>query len=645
MPQVPKLVAFAFVLCVWAVFPIARVAAQNLHYHESPALAAQVRAGKLPPVEQRLPQEPLVVPVVERVGEYGGVWHRAFLGPADANNYVRIVYDGLFRFAPDGAEIEPHIALGAEASPDFRVWTILLRKGARWSDGVPFTADDILYWYNDILLQKDLTPTVPSWMRNSDGTPAKVEKIDDYRVRFTFEHPSTLFLTEVADQDGEDQSYAMFEPAHYLKQFDPKYTPKDKIDAMVKAANFKTWTQLFYAKATPFMNPDRPSMAAWVAATRISDPVFIIRRNPYFIGVDPAGNQLPYIDEVRFTYFADPQALNRAAIAGDFDMQERHILMTSYPALKEQEQKTGKCHVLIWPTFGGSDAVVAINSTYTADPVIGRLLANKKFRIALSYAINRDEIKDRVFLGFGEARQPVPPPLHPYYPGNGWAEEYTQYRPDLANRILDALGLTKRDAQGIRLMANGKPATIELGVVPAFGAWPEAAQLLAKDWQGVGIKTVVQVRERALEVKMRAANQLMAEIWNEDTTGHPFTGGSKLDLRNGPLETLTIGPLYSRWLNSGGKEGVEPTGPLKRIMQLIDRARTVGQDGQVEAAQAVFRIWANNVYEIGTVGLTPMVEGVVVVSSKLHNVPKTLANDWPLRTPGDGRPEQFFFSK
>jgi len=642
MRHVPKLIAFALVL--WVV-PITRVSAQNVRYHESPALEAQVKAGKLPPVAQRLPQQPLVVPVVERVGEYGGVWRRAFLGPADANNYVRIVYDGLFRFAPDGTEIEPHIALGARSSPDFRVWTILLRKGARWSDGAPFTADDILYWYNDILLQKDLTPTVPTWMQNSDGTPAKVEKVDDYAVKFTFDRPSTLFLTQVADEDGEDQTYAMFEPAHYLKQFDPKYTPRDKIDAMAKAANFKTWTQLFYAKATPFMNPERPSMAAWVAASRISDPVFVIRRNPYFIGVDPAGNQLPYIDEVRFTYFADQQALNLAAIAGDFDMQERHVLMTNYPVLKEQEQKTGKYHVLIWPTFGGSDAVVAINSTYTADPAIGKLLANKEFRVALSYAINRDEIKESVFLGLGEARQPVPAPLHPYYPGKEWAEKYTQYRPDLANKELDALGLTKRDAQGIRLMANGKPATIELGVVPAFGAWPDTAQLIAKDWQAVGIKTVVQVRERALEVNMRLADQLMAEMWNEDTTGYPFTGGSKLDLRNGALATLTIGPLYSRWLSSGGKEGVEPPAPLRRIMQLVDKARTVGRDGQIEAAHEVFRIWADNVYEIGTVGLTPMVQGVVVVSSKMHNVPKTLANDWPLRTPGDGRPEQFFFSK
>src|ERR1700674_5246415 len=161
-------------------------AAQGGKYHEAPASAELVKAGKLPPVEQRLPDKPLVVPVVEKVGEYGGVWRRAFLGPADANNYIRIVYDALFRFSPDGAKIEPKIALGAEPSADYKTWTINLRKGARWSDGQPFTADDILFWYNDVPLNKELTPSLPGWIKNPDGSPAKVEKVDDTAVRFTY---------------------------------------------------------------------------------------------------------------------------------------------------------------------------------------------------------------------------------------------------------------------------------------------------------------------------------------------------------------------------------------------------------------------------------------------------------------------------
>ena len=615
--------------------------AQSGKYKESPLLDEQVKAGKLPAVDSRLPDQPLVVPVTEKIGEYGGVWRRAFLGPADANNYVRIVYDALFRYSPDGAKIEPKIAAGADSSPDYRIWTIRLRKGSRWSDGEPFTTDDILFWYNDVLLNKELTPSLPGWMHNADGTPAKVEKIDDVTVRFTYNEPATLFLAAVANADGADRTYAMFQPAHYLKKFHPAYTPKDQVDRMATDAGFKSWTELFATRAAPPENPDRPTMAAWAPVTRVSDPVFTLRRNPYYVGVDTAGNQLPYIDEVRFTYFADVQALNLSAIAGNFDMQARHIQMTNYPVFKDQE-KTGKYHVITWPTFGGSDAVIAFNQTYTADPAIGKLMATQDFRIALSYAINRDQIKESVFLGLGESRQAVPAPWHPNFPGQEWAVKYTEYNPDLANKMLDALGLTKRDSDGIRLMDNGKPATLEISVVPAFGAWPDVAQLVAKDWEGVGIKTVVQIRERALHSSMRDANQLETEIWNEDSTGFPFTGNSKVDPRNAPI--LTLGPLFTTWINSKGKEGVEPPPPIKRIMELVDTARKVGPDGQAEAARELFRIWADQVYEIGTVGLTPMIQGVVVVNSKFHNVPATIGNDWPLRTPGNARTEQFFFA-
>src|SRR3989442_2823899 len=189
---------------------IGTAAAQPTKFHEAPTLAEQVKVGKLPPVDKRLPADPLVVPVVERAGQYGGVWRRAFLGPADANNYVRVVYDALVRFSPDGAKIEPKIAAGWEPSKDFRTWIVKLRHGARWSDGAPFGADDILFWYKDVLLNKDLTPALPSWMRDADGTPASVEKVDAATVRFTYKQPNTLFLTALANQYGGDRTYAVF---------------------------------------------------------------------------------------------------------------------------------------------------------------------------------------------------------------------------------------------------------------------------------------------------------------------------------------------------------------------------------------------------------------------------------------------------
>ena len=479
------------------------------------------------------------------------------------------------------------------------------------------------------------------WIRNTTERPPSVEKVDAQTVRFSYKQPATLFLTALANQDGGDRTYAVFLPAHYLKKFHPAYAKKEDIDKLVQAAGFKTWTELFAARNAPFENPERPTMGAWVPATRVSDQVFTLRRNPYFVGVDPDGNQLPYLDEVRFTFFADIQALNLAAIAGELDMQERHIQMTNYPVFKENE-KSGKYRVITWPTFGGADAVVAFNQSYKADPEIAKLLATKDFRVALSHAINRAEIKESAFLGLGEPRQGMPAPWHPYFPGDEWAKKYTQYKPDEANKLLDGIGLAKKDAQGIRLLPNGKPVSIELSVVPAFGEWRDVAQLVAKDWEKVGVKTVVQIRERALHFKMRDANELQTEMWNA-TTGFPYTGNAFVDVRNSPI--LTTGPLFKQWYDSKGKEGMEPPPPIKKIVELVDTARTVGPDGQIKAAQEIFRIWADNVYEIGTIGLTPMIQGVVVVNTRFRNVPTTLGNDWPLRSPGNARPEQFFLTQ
>src|SRR5262245_17915964 len=497
-----RITFLAFFALVAAPFGDAALAQSR--FKEAPILAEQVKAGKLPPVDQRVPSEPLVVSTVERTGQYGGVWRRAFLGPADANNYVRVVYDALVRHSPDGGKIEPKIAAGWESSKDFRQWTIKLRPGARWSDGTPFTADDIVFWYQDVLLNKDLVPSLPSWMKNADGTPAVVEKVSPTAARFTYKQPNTLVLTALANSDGGDRTYAAFLPAHYLKKFHASYAKKEDLDKLVAASGFKTWTELFAARTPPPEHPERPSMAAWVPATRVSDQVFTLKRNPYFVGVDPTGNQLPYLDEVRFTFFADIQALNLAAIAGDFDMQERHIQMTNYPVFKENE-KTGKYRVITWPTFGGSDAVIQFNQTYKADAELGKLMATREFRVALSEAISRDQIKESVFLGLGEARQGVPSPGHPYFPGDQYAKKY---KPDEANKLLDQLGLTKRDADGTRLLPSGKRVVLELSVVPAIAAWPDVSQLVAKDWEKVGVKTIVQLRERALHFKMRDNNEL-----------------------------------------------------------------------------------------------------------------------------------------
>lgn len=614
-------------------------------FNEAPSLAALVESGDLPAVEERLPDNPLIVPVVEQIGQYGGTLRRGFLGPSDHNNYVRVVYDALVRNSPDGSEVIPHIAASWESNEDFTQWTLRLRSGAKWSDGQPMTADDILFWYNDILLNEGLMASIPVWMQNSDGTAATVEKVSDTVVTWTYDASNTAFLLELANKDGADLSIAnlAFAPAHYLQQFHASYVDEAELQAAVAEAGFDTWTELFTQKALIPTNADRPTTAAWMPdGTTVADQVFRLTRNPYYIGVDPAGNQLPYIDNVEFTFFADKQTLNTAAAQGQIDMQGRHIDMSSFPTLKQNEE-ANNYRVVTWPTFGGSDAVVMFNQTYNANQEVGDLLRNRDFRVALSQALDREAIKELAFLGLGEARQAVPAPNHPYYPGDEYAQLYTEFDTATANELLDSLGLDSRDDEGFRTLPSGERLEIEISVVPAFGNWPDVGQIVAQQWGDVGVRTRVEIRERSLHFQMRDTNDLMTEIWNEDTTGFPFSGQPKMDPRSNP--GLAFAPLVRTWYDTDGAEGMEPPAEIAELVAIIDEAKVSNRTRQIELAQQLFQLWAENVYEIGTVGLTPMIQGVLVVNDNLVNIPTTAGNDWPLRTPGNTRPEQFFFTE
>ena len=547
---------------------------------------------------------------------------------------------------PMAGKVVPHVAKGWTSNDNFSQWTINLRAGMKWSDGAPLTADDIMFWYESILGNAELIPSAPLWMQNSDGSLAKVEKMSDTAVRWSYDQPNTAFLLALAGQDGADKSIQnlVFAPAHYLKQFHPEFTDSADLDAKVSAAGFDVWTQLFAVEALPHLSGNRPSTAAWVPAngSTVADDTFVIERNPYYFAVDAEGNQLPYIDTVKFKFFADKETLNLAAVGGQIDMQGRHLAMSNFPVLMENSDKGGY-RVITYPTFGGSDAVIVFNQTYTNDEAIGDILRNKDFRIALSHSIDRDAIKELAFLGIGEARQGVPAPFHPFYPGDEYAFKYTQMDTAISNDLLDGIGLTARDGEGYRLLPNGDRLDIEISVVPAFASWADIGQLVVEDWAEVGVRAHIELRERTPHFAMRASNDLQVEIWNEDTTGFPFSGQPNFDPRSQP--SLTLAPLVGQYMRSGGSEGMAPTPELQRIMDIIDEAKLSGRDRQVELAQELFKIWADNVWEIGTVGLTPMVQGVVVVNADLRNVSEVAGNDWPLRTPGNTRPEQFYYAK
>ena len=170
-------------------------------FKEAPILAEQVKAGKLPPVEKRLPEpsQLFVVKPLHEIGKYGGNWRRAFTGPGRPRERQphRLDRTRSSRSTTPGTKIVPSLARDWKVSDDGKTTTIYLRKGAKWSDGKPFTADDFMFWYEDIYLNKNIVPT-PFFEFQINGKDGKMTKIDDYTVAFEFPEPYAFFVYQLA---------------------------------------------------------------------------------------------------------------------------------------------------------------------------------------------------------------------------------------------------------------------------------------------------------------------------------------------------------------------------------------------------------------------------------------------------------------
>jgi peptide/nickel transport system substrate-binding protein len=623
----------------------APTAAPPAKYQEAPMLAELVKAGKLPPVEERLPKEPLIQPVVEEIGQYGGTWHRAAVSASDTALFFRLSAEALVYFDIPG-NVVPCLAKRWEVNEDGTEYTFYLREGMKWSDGEPYTADDYIFWYEDIMLNDELTPTKPAWMRVG-GEYGKIVKVDDYTIKFVFSKPYGTFLEWVAT--------VIFygAPKHYLKQFHPKYRDKAEIEKEAKEKGFDNWYQYFGNRNNPYNNPDLPVVFPWKFVTPPDANPLIAERNPYYYRVDEKGQQLPYIDRIQFEIVTDTEVLNFKAIAGELDCQERHINLMNYPLLVEGAEKGGY-RIILWPGDGGADAGMMFNQNAGqqegADEhmkAVGEFLRNVEFRQALSIAINRDEIWKSAFLEFGEPRQMAPMPWSKYYEPD-MEKVWIEFDPDKANQMLDALGLDKRDADGFRLGPDGQPLDILIEAVQLFGPWVDTAQLVNSHWNDVGIKSSVKVEERTLYYTRMSAGEQQVAVWNTGGNGKvliypywtmPYASASR------------IGPLSGIWYQSGGTQGVEPTGDLRKVLDLFDEAKmTIDMAKQDELAKEIFRINLRNLWTIGTIGGTPLEQGVVVVKNNFRNVPEStperhVHNEDSVHTPANVPPCQYFFKQ
>ena len=621
-------------------------------FKESPELAELVKAGKLPPVAERVGSEPLVVKPLHEIGKYGGELRRGFSGPADEWNGQRVVgSDTLLWYDYTGEKLVPNLAKSWELAPDEKSLTIFLRKGVKWSDGQPFTADDIMFFFDDIWNNKELTPTQNIvWF--VDGKPIKVEKVDDYTVKFSFPGPYSFFLSLLAGSNaplgGPARLGALlgggYAPAHYLKQFHKKYVSEDELNKRAKAERFDNWIKLLAFKFSWQLNPELPVLTAWKTVSPINKPTWILERNPYFWVVDTEGNQLPYIDRIVMTLGENLEVINLRAIAGEYDMQERHIDLGKLPVFLENQEKIGY-KVYLDPGAYGADAALHFNLAYDKDPEIAKWFNTTDFRRALSLGVERDQLNETFWLGTGVPGSIVPDESTKYNPGPEYRTLWHVYDPKKANEMLDKLGLDKKDSEGYRLRSDGKGRlTIEVTTYGGqFLQFTQIAEMIREQFKKIGIDLNVKEIERSLGINKNLANELQILMWTNDDTVPELLASNKVIPTRVDSFTFHGNPI-GKWFQTGGKEGTAPKNPrMKEALEKFQKAYTASEQERIKLCKEIYAIAVDEVFSIGTVGLSPASQGVRVVKTKLGNVPARIVNNVSQRHPGLARPYTFFW--
>ena len=615
---------------------------QPTTFSEAPMLAARVAAGELPPVHERLPANPLVVVPYERIGQYGGAWRTVLLGAGDANHIRRTVgYEGLLRFTPTWDGVIPNVAESYEVNEDATEFTFRLRQGMRWSDGHPFTAADIMFWYEDVVTNVELTPAVPGWFTTGpERTPGTVEKIDDYTVVVRFAEPNGLFLINLAHTGNGWLLTA--HPRHYLEQFHIRYNPEG-IDELVAAEGVATWVELFQAKGgleARWQNTELPNLNPWVLTAPYDGTTtrVVAERNPFYWKVDPEGNQLPYLDRVIYDIFESAEVLLLRTLAGEIDMISRHInTVANMPVLFDNMERGNYGFFEITPA-NMNMMIIALNLTHQ-DPVKREIFQNRDFRVGLSHAIDRQEIIDLVFVGQGAPHQASPRPESPLF-HERLATQYLEYDPGLANEILDR-HFPARDGEGFRLGPDGRRISFVVEVIPALQPfWVDMLELIQGYWRAVGIDIQIGTMDRSLFYTRKDANLHDANVWMGD--------GGMIDAIIDPRWYFpsngesNFAPAWAKWFNPAvfpGTTAEEPPAATQRQMDLYRKLVASPPEQQGELMRQILDIAAEEFYVIGISLPTP---GFGIVKNTFHNVPASMPGAWIYPTPAPTNPEQFF---
>lgn len=609
---------------------------------ESPVLTSMVEAGTLPPVAERVGSEPRVLDVVDEIGTYGGTHRAALVGGNDRNMLLKFTgYEPLMAWdrAWTGAVI-PNVAKAVEASDDATSFTFTLREGMKWSNGTPFTAEDVAFMVNDVVADDTLYPAKPSWMTvNGELPTATVES--PTRVRIDFPAPNGLFLKNVATPFG---TKLVLMSRDYCGQFMPSIN--DGAEALAQEAGAADWAEhvtnmcgVGEENIERWRNPEMPTLNAFMIEEPYesgSTQVTFVR-NPYYWKIDAEGNQLPYMDAARFSINADKQTALLAAVAGETTFQQRHIASTdNLPVLAAATQTAGIA-IVDQIQERGSDVSIAFNLSHP-DPVKRDIYDDLTFRAAMSHAIDRQAIIDSLYLGLGTPTQPGPPETSAYY-NEQMETQYLAYDVDTANRMLDELGYDERGSDGFRLGPDGQTITFNIQAVTALDGYTDIAELLSQYWQAVGVDARVQAMDRTRFYEVKNANEHDVVLWGGGGNGPEGLLDPRYYMVFSSESNFGVG--WYQWIESDGANGVEPPAWVMEQRATYDAITATADDAeQTRLFNEIMQIAAD---EFMVMGISTPPKQYAIRSANLANVAEGTAVSWIYPNPGPANPEQWFF--
>ena len=613
---------FALAFCGWAY-------SQNPA--DPPMLRLDVSTGRLPPLEKRLPQPPLVVQP-DTPGRHGGTLHSLVGRSRDTRllvvyGYARLVgYDRDLSFVPDILEsYEVH---------EGRSFTLKLRKGHRWSDGHPFTTEDFRYYWEDVANNKELSPAGPPLDLLVDGEPPKFEVLSDTVVRYTWHKPNANFLPR---QAGASPLF-IYRPAHYLKPFHKKYSEKVR-RAEAEGTAKRRWSAV-HNRADNLQesdNPDLPTLQPWMNTTRPPADRFIAVRNPYFHRVDAQGHQLPYIDRFILAV-ADPKLIPAKTGAGEADLQARDVHFNNYTFLKQGEKQNGY-RTLLWRPGKGSHFALFPNLNAN-DPVWRQVLRDVRFRRALSLAIDRSLVNQVLYFGLAiESNNTVLPQSALFR--EQYRDRWARYDRKQAARLLDEMGL-KIGREGIRRLPDGRPLEIIVETAGESSEQTDVLELIRETWREVGIKLFSKPSQREAFRNRVFSGETVMSVWSglENGLATPDTSPEEL----APTSQAQLQwPKFGQYLETKGKSGEAPDFPeAKELMRLYQAwMESATRQDRERAWHAMLELHAEQQFTIGVVAGVPQ---PVVARQNLMNVPERGFYNWdPGAFFGIYRPDTFWF--